>query len=156
MHSQSVALLIAHPAHELLVYRWLECTKPKVHVLTTGAGKSDDSRLSRTRGTLGKLCCPIGEIFGQLDDQSLYGMLLNQKFDPLFDATLRLAQSLIDDQTQAVVGDAAEGMILTHDIWRAMIDSAVWIAKNKTNRPIANLQFAIESNQVYEKQEIAW
>jgi len=43
-----VALIIAHPGHELRVHHWLEKTRPLVFVLTDGSGRTAQSRLHST------------------------------------------------------------------------------------------------------------
>ena len=138
------ALLIAHPAHELLVYAWLETTKPTVHILTRGSSYSQPPRIGRSEQLLSKTGCGIGRIFGEIEDQALYQQLLEGVHHGLIDLTWKLTQALIDDRTEVVVGDAAEGQILAHDIWRAMINAAIDFAQTQTGRQIENLAFAIE------------
>lgn len=139
------ALLIAHPAHELLVYSWLETTKPIVHIMTRGLIRGQPPRIFRSEQLLHKTGCGIGSLFGEIDDSTLYQQLLDGDYCQLIDLTWKLSQSLVDDQIDVVVGDAAEGEILAHDVWRAMINVAIDLAQTRTGKTIQNIEFAIES-----------
>ncbi|MCA9192406.1 MAG: hypothetical protein KDB03_11610 [Planctomycetales bacterium] len=148
-----VALLISHPAHELFVWGWLQRFRPTVYVLTTGSSYGKPSRLARTEALLTELNCGKGDVFGALHDQTLYRDLLEGKTTRLVDIAHRLAQSLVDNRIQTVVGDAAEGEILTHDVWRAMIDTAVQLAQSRVGQEIQNLEFQLER---HEFQSTSW
>ncbi len=139
------ALLIAHPAHELLLYGWMAEAKPTVHCLTTGAAYGKSARIHRTELLLQQTESSLGKIFGRISDQDLYAMLLENRTTPLVDLTWELADALVQDDVQTVVGDAAEGEILVHDVWRGMIDAAVRLASGHYQHLVQNLEFAIET-----------
>lgn len=138
------AFLLAHPGHELLVFGQLERLQPVVHVLTQGASYGCPPRIERSAALFERLGCPQGEVFGAFDDQALYAQLLDGSVRPLLDLAWRLADALVRDDIECVVGDAAEGCILAHDVWRAMIDAAVELAAVHYGRCIENLEFPIE------------
>ena len=52
--SARAALVVAHPSHELRLHGWLEQTRPCVCVLTDGAGRSGEPRLTRTTEVLAR------------------------------------------------------------------------------------------------------
>lgn len=139
-----IALMIAHPAHELLLYGWLVEHRPTTYVLTHGASFGKPPRIGQSQRLLESVGCRLGTVFGEIEDAKLYQQLLDGQFHSLLDITWRLAQGLIDDDISMVVGDAAEGEILAHDVWRAMIDAAVDIAQAETGHTIQNYEFSIE------------
>ena len=49
----AIALMIAHPAHELLLYGWIEQQRPTIHILTTGASPTSPTTCDGTMKTLG-------------------------------------------------------------------------------------------------------
>ncbi|WDI41260.1 hypothetical protein [Bremerella sp. P1] len=139
------ALLIAHPAHELLLYGWMAEAKPTVYCLTTGAAYGQTARIGRTESIIEQTQSSLGKIFGRYDDQALYALLLEGRTAPLVDLTWELADALVEDEVETVVGDAAEGQILVHDVWRAIIDGAVRFAAGHYGHRLLNLEFAIET-----------
>ena len=139
------ALLIAHPAHELLLYGWMAEAKPTVYCLTTGAAYGKAARIQRTEKVIEQTQSSLGKIFGRYNDQALYALLLENKTAPLIDLTWELADTLVETKVETVVGDAAEGEILVHDVWRAIIDNAVRLASGYYHHTLQNLEFAIET-----------
>lgn len=139
------ALLIAHPAHELLLYGWMVEAQPTVYCLTTGAAYGQTPRIQRTEQVIEQTQSSLGKIFGRYEDQTLYTLLLENQTAPLIDLTWELADALVDNQIETVVGDAAEGEILVHDVWRAIIDAAVRLTAGHYRHQLQNLEFAIET-----------
>jgi len=68
--AKKAALVIAHPGHELRVFRWLELTQPQVSVFTDGAGRSGESRLPSTTKLLEQVRAEPGTFYGCLSDRS--------------------------------------------------------------------------------------
>lgn len=136
------ALFVAHPSHELRVHAWLERARPRVHVLTTGAGRGDVPRLPATAALLDGLGIARGSIFGRLSDRALYDAML--RVDTVFVVALarELADDLIRHEITMIVGDAAEGYSTAHDVARYLIDAAVALAAARGRR-IANYEFAV-------------
>ena len=122
------ALVIAHPGHELRVYRWLGLVRPRVFVFTDGSGHSGQSRLHRTTSILQKLGGQPGSIYGRLSDAQIYSAILNRDAALFCKMADELAAELVCHRVQYVVGDAFEGYNPAHDVCRLVINAAIRIA----------------------------
>lgn len=138
------ALVVAHPGHELRVHGWLEQARPTVHVLTDGSGRVGPSRLDATSRLLERCGCHPGAVYGVCSDRALYQALLAHDSDRILELVEQLSEALIEQRIQAVVGDAAEGTIMAHDLWRGVIDAAIERAAQVLGRPIASYDFPID------------
>lgn len=144
-HSQSAraALVVAHPSHELRVHGWLQHTQPYVCVLTDGGGRAGDVRLPQTSQVLDRAGATQGTIFGRLTDLELYAAILNHDVDLFAGIAAELAEILIAEKIDYVVGDAAEGYNVAHDICRIMIGAAVELAQQVHGHQIKNFDFNV-------------
>lgn len=136
-------MVVAHPSHELRVHGWLEQTKPYVCVLTDGAGRSGEPRLSRTTEVLSRCSATPGAIYGRLTDLEVYASILNGDAELFGEIVEELAQAFVDEQIDYVVGDAAEGYSVTHDICRIMIGAAIDLAERAYDHRVANFDFLV-------------
>jgi hypothetical protein len=134
------ALVVAHPGHELRLHGWLARVRPRVHVLTDGSGSHDAPRLASTAGLLAAVGAPAG-LFGALSDRALYAALLDHDHDVFARLAWQIADALVADAVDHVVGDAAEGYNPAHDACRLVVDCAVALAR----RPITRWDFALVS-----------
>jgi hypothetical protein len=137
------ALFIAHPGHELMVHGWLELARPVVFVITDGSGRTNQSRLDSTTRVLEHTGAKRGRIYGHLTDRAAYSSILNHDFNVFTSVAEQLAGELIDNQIDYIAGDAVEGYNPTHDVCRLIINSAVEIAKARSNRNVANFEFPL-------------
>lgn len=135
------ALVVAHPSHELRVHGWLEQAKPYVCVLTDGAGRSGEPRLARTSEVLSRCGATQGAIYGRLTDLQVYAAILNGDAKLFDDLVEELAQVFVAEKIDYVVGDAAEGYSVTHDICRIMIGAAVDLAEREHGHRVASYDF---------------
>lgn len=119
------ALVIAHPGHELRVYNWLSLVHPRVFVLTDGSGHSHKSRLHRTTGILNSLGARPGSIYGRLTDTEIYSAIVGGEVDLFISMAGELAEGLVRDRIEYIVGDAIEGYNPAHDVCRLVINAAV-------------------------------
>lgn len=139
--SARAALVVAHPSHELRVHGWLEQAKPYVCVLTDGAGRSGEPRLPRTTAVVSSCGATQGAIYGRLSDLQVYAAILAGDAKLFEDLVEELAQVFMAEQIEYVVGDAAEGYSVTHDICRIMIGAAINLVEREHGRRIANFDF---------------
>ena len=137
------ALVVAHPSHELRVHGWLEKSRPYVCILTDGRGRSGESRLQNTSDLLARAGATAGAIYGRLSDLEVYEAILNGDAELFAQLVEELAQAFVKEQIEYVVGDAAEGYSVTHDICRVMIDAAIELAESQNSQRIANLDFLL-------------
>lgn len=128
LQNHRAALVIAHPGHELRVYRWASWARPRVFVFTDGSGHSGQSRLHRTTSILQKLGGQPGSIYGRLSDAEIYSAILNRDAALFCKMADELAEELVCHQIHYVVGDAFEGYNPAHDVCRLVINAAIRIA----------------------------
>ena len=142
-NSTRAALVITHPSHELRVHGWLEQTRPYVCVLTDGGGRSGDPRLPRTTELLSRVAATQGTIYGRLTDLEVYSAILNENSELFVELVKELALAFAQEQIEYVVGDAAEGYSVAHDICRIMIGAAVDVAERVHGHRVANFDFLV-------------
>ena len=136
-------LIVAHPGHELRVHGWLEAARPVVYVLTDGSGHSGQSRLDSTTRVLARAYAQPGAFYGRFTDVQLYTAILDKHIEFFVDIAEEVAEALLRDGVDYVVGDAAEGYNPTHDICRAIIDTAVALVNKNRGDPVLNLEFPV-------------
>ena len=136
-------MVVAHPSHELRLHGWLEKARPYVCVLTDGAGRSGVSRLHRTTEVLSNTAARPGAIYGRLTDAQVYSAILAGNAELFAELVEELARAFVEQQIEYVVGDAAEGYNVTHDICRTMIGAAVDVAEQEYGHRIANFDFLV-------------
>ena len=142
-YSARAALVVAHPSHELRLHGWLENAQPYVCVLTDGGGRAGEPRLDRTTEVLLHAGATQGAIYGRLSDLDVYAAILNGDAE-LFTAIVEeLAQEFVNNSIEYVVGDAAEGYSVTHDICRVMIGAAVSVAERRYGHRVENFDFIV-------------
>lgn len=137
------ALVLAHPGHELRVYHWLGLARPLCFVLTDGSGRSGKSRLHSTTEILEQFGARKGCIYGRMTDNAICSAIIRGECDLFIDLTRELAEELVSEQIEYVVGDAIEGYNPVHDLCRSMINAAVEIASRKSNHSILNFEISV-------------
>ncbi|HND54467.1 MAG TPA: hypothetical protein PLV92_18775 [Pirellulaceae bacterium] len=148
-------LVIAHPGHELRVWRWLELVRPEVCVVTDGAGRCGSSRLASTARVLDAAGAKRSSLFGVLTDLRLYQAVLERNVEPFRRLADRLTRVLVERRATCVVGDAAEGQIMAHDLLREVRRSAVRRAESILGWRIDEWEFALESHPHLAPEDVA-
>jgi len=141
----TVAVVVAHPGHELVVYHWMEAHRPIYCCLTDGSGGGATSRLSSTTRLLNAIGASAGPIYGRYPDRQVYQLLLDKRVDVFVDLAMELASALEEAGVDCVAGDAIEGFNPVHDVCRLVIDGAVLIARRRTGREVRNYEFLLDS-----------
>lgn len=137
------ALVVAHPGHELRVYSWALAACPQVFILTDGSGHSGKSRLDSTTKVLEQIGAKAGHIYGRLTDRKIYSAIMGQELNLFIDLAEELAEALLREQIDYVVGDALEGYNPAHDICRLIINAAVEIASCTRGQSIPNFDILL-------------
>lgn len=140
------ALAIAHPGHELRVLGSLFELRPAVYILTDGSGSRGIPRISSTGRLIQEIGGTNGFMFGEHNDRQVYSLVLAKASSFFLRISDQLAEDWIRNDVETVIGDAYEGAIMTHDLWRGIIDRAIRIASNTLGREIENLEFELETN----------
>lgn len=129
------ALVVAHPGHELRLFRWLELAHPTVFVLTDGSGRSGRSRIESTRAVLATAGATAGSIIGPLTDVDVYRAMLDGDVARIARLTRALADALARGGFRSVVSDAVEHYNPTHDL--------CWVMANLAARSIDRYAYAV-------------
>lgn len=138
-------LVIAHPGHELRVFGWLERARPLVFVLTDGSGSRGEARIGSTSAILDQVSARAGPIYGRMSDRAIYAAMLAHDAGCFAALADELAEALLAEGADGVVGDAVEGFNPSHDVCRLLVNAAVRIAARRSGRPIAAFDFPLEA-----------
>lgn len=141
------ALAIAHPGQELRVHGWMQRARPLVLVLTDGSGRNGSPRLTTTERIVLDAGARPGGLFGRIPDRQIYQAVLSSNSQLFLDLAVVVALELVRNQIEVVVGDAAEGTSLTNDLWRGIVNRAVWLASQSLGHPIRNYEFPLGEDQ---------
>jgi len=142
-HLDNVAIVVAHPGHELVVHHYMERCRPLYFCLTEGSGGNGQPRLGSTSDLLRSVGATPGSIYGRFSDREVYRFLLDGNVEIFTALVSELAQSLIDGDIHCVAGDSMEGFNPSHDLCRGLIDSAIAMVESRTGRVLQNLEFAV-------------
>jgi len=137
------ALIVAHPGHQVRIHGWLESVRPRVFILTDGSGRSGRPRLGSTTEYLAELGLRTGTIYGRFTERAIYQAMLRHDVDLFIGLADELAEAIVREQIECVVGDATEGFNSTHDVCRLLINAAVEMATRSNSRRIANFDFPV-------------
>jgi hypothetical protein len=137
------ALVVGHPGHELRVFHWLERAHPEVFVLTDGSGTRGEGRIDSTTDLVHRTGSECGSIYGAFTDLKIYELMLDGKHQEVCRLADQLAENLLRQNIDYVVGDACEGYNPTHDICRMVIGAAVTMAGRRRGFPIGNYDFLL-------------
>lgn len=118
-----VAVVVAHPGHELVVHRWMELHRPIYFCLTEGSGGAGSPRIESTDRLLKRVGAVHGSIYGRFSDKETYQLLLDGRVDVFVALANELAEELAGAGVTCVAGDAMEGFNPVHDICRGLIDA---------------------------------
>jgi hypothetical protein len=149
-----VAIVVAHPGHELVVHHYLERNHPLYCCLTDGSGGKAQSRLESTSRLLQRTGAVTGPIYGRFSDKALYRLLLDGQVEVFVDLVNELAESLTAADIESVAGDAMEGFNPGHDLCRALIDSAVAIIQTRSGRTLRNYEFAVYNDPAADTKDV--
>ena len=140
------ALVIAQPGHELRLFHWLEIARPVVYSLTDGSGRCGKSRIKSTSRVLSRAGATAGSIYGRYSNSRIYQATLDLDFDLFHELIDELADSLVHHEVEIVLGDAAEGECMSHDLWRGARLAAVELAEQRTGRRIIHFEFPVDTH----------
>lgn len=135
-------LLISHPGHELMVHGWLADARPRVMILTDGSGRNGASRIHSSERIIGVANAERGSIWGICSDRELYDRILDGEITFFTALAQRVADEIVATKPSYVAGDAREGINPTHDLCRAVIDTAVRISARQ-GAIVANYAFTL-------------
>jgi AcrR family transcriptional regulator len=141
---RATALIVAHPGHELRVFRWMEEFRPIYCCITEGSGGIGTPRIASTGALLDKVGVTRGPIYGRYSDKEVYQLLLSGNVEAFAQLAIELADFLVSAGVNCVVGDAVEGFNPVHDVCRFLIDGAVERVRRRTGRVLQNYDFVLD------------
>ena len=137
------ALIIAHPGHELRVHHWVERARPATLVLTDGSGRTAQSRLASTTKILAGAGAKPGPIYGRFTDAAIYNAMLAGERDVFLELLEEIANWLVAERIDYIVGDALEGYNTSHEVCRYLVGAACELAQHRSGRAIFNFDFLL-------------
>ncbi len=140
------AVVVAHPGHEIRLFHWLELLHPTVHVLTDGSGRTGRARIASTRRVLESCGARAGAVFSAAPDRAVYDACRRRDVDFFRPLVARLAAALVRDRIECVIGDAAEGQIMAHDLWRGIRIAAMEHAERELGYPLVHYEFPVDGH----------
>ncbi len=143
----SAVLVVAHPGHELTLAGWLARARPTVFVMTDGSGQLGRPRLQSTTKVLRDAGARPGSIYGQRSDRDVYTAMLSRDAGVFVRMAFTLADRLVADAVDYVVGDAGEGYNPTHDVCRIIVGGAVELATRRGGRRIGNYEYVVAGSR---------
>ena len=151
-------LVVAHPGHELRVHGWLELVRPQVWVLTDGSGHGEQGRLASTARLLARAGAARGPLYGRFSDRDAYALMMRGDVAAAGELVTVLADTLLSQRIDYVVGDACEGFNPVHDLCRLVIDAAVVTAARRGGRPVDDFEFALDGGPAWQGsgEELSW
>ena len=120
-----VALVVAHPGHELFAFGWLLRLRPEVFVVTDGSGRDAAPRIEATGRLLETGLGTRASVFGRWTDRDLYEALVEGSFEPFLGLRDELVEAWCREGTRTVICDAYERCYLMHDVVQVIVSSAV-------------------------------
>jgi len=130
---QRAALVVTHPGHELFVHAWMEMARPIVFVFTDGTSPGGPC-LPATAEVIERAGARLGPVFGRWTEAGLRLAILKGDHQRFVAMAAELADDLVREDIDCVVGDGAEGLDLAHDVCRLVIDAAVAHASRQRPR----------------------
>ena len=121
----------------------MELAHPLVCVLTDGSGHIGQSRVASTTRLLAESGARPGSIYGRFKDVEVYAAILDNNAGLFIALAEELAEALVRDAVEYVVGDAIEGYNPIHDLCRSVINTAVKLANRVRPTHIANFDFLV-------------
>jgi hypothetical protein len=140
-----VAVVVAHPGHELAIFHWMEQHRPLYCCLTDGSGRDAAPRLASTDRLLREVGASRGPFCGPFPDREVYRLLLAGRVDVFVALARELADALMGADVDVVAGDAAEGFNPVHDVCRFVLDGAVAEVRRRTGRVLRNYDFVLDA-----------
>jgi hypothetical protein len=122
--SPNSLLFVAHPGHELMIHGWLARAKPRVCVLTDGAGADGKPRIDFTETLLRDAGATPGRIFGRFTDLESYTWFFDRSVDVIDALVNEVAEEIASHRIELVVADAMEGSNPVHDLSRMIVGAA--------------------------------
>lgn len=141
-----VALIVAHPGHELRLFHWLHVTHPLVSVLTDGSGNTGASRIDSTTHILRAAGARPGPVYAAMSDHRAYQAILAEDVEFFHAQFELLADSLVAGEIDDVVFDAAEGFNPMHDMCHLGAAAAARLAAARRQLPVRAWDFPLEGH----------
>lgn len=142
--NRRAALVIAHPAHEVRILRWLSLVRPHVYILTQGSRSGADStrraaseRLIETHGAT------VEKDWAGAWDRDLYDMLLDGNYAPLLEWADQLTDDFIAREVDLVVSDSWQHYNVAHELTYVIAALAVQRTREALGREVTLITYPV-------------
>jgi hypothetical protein len=120
----NAGMIFAHPGHELLVVGLMQRYRPHILFLTRADSAGDDEREALAIQGLEKLGLSERATFLHVREHDLYRWLFERDANAIMDLRRQVLDWLERVRPTRIFGDAFEVSNVTHDLGRAVLDSA--------------------------------
>jgi LmbE family N-acetylglucosaminyl deacetylase len=125
MNARAVAMVFAHPAHEILVAGLMQRYRPHILFVTRSDSGGESGREDLARRGLERLGLGDRATFLGVSETESYCWAHRHEASPYLDVKLRIEDWLRRVRPTAVLGDAFELSNFHHDLTRALLDAAL-------------------------------
>jgi hypothetical protein len=144
------ALIIAHPGHEILLYHWLECARPRVFMLTDGSGGEAKPRVGHSQHLIEQAGATCGRVFGAHPDRTWYRAILEGDHWPFLDALNRVEEECVAAGLRKLVCDPVELFNPLHDLANAFAHALAGRLRGRCGEPVEVRTYPIEDSPRFE------
>ena len=138
------ALVVAHPAHEVRILRWLSLVRPHVYILTQGSRSGADStRRAASERLIEAHGATVAKDWAGAWDRDLYDMLLDGKYGALLDWADQLTEDFIAREIDLVVADSWQLYNVAHEITYVIAALAAQRAREALGREVALVTYPV-------------
>jgi hypothetical protein len=139
-----VALVAAHPGHELRLSTWVAQTRPLLFIITKGARSGgSEVRIQASRALALHLGAVPGDPFGAAFDRQIYQWILDRNIDVFSRMVDRLRDAFVEQKVGCVVMDAWQNYNPVHDLTHLLARVAAVEASKQLQRPILRLDYPV-------------
>ncbi|MBL8545991.1 MAG: hypothetical protein JNL81_05970 [Hyphomonadaceae bacterium] len=138
------ALVIAHPAHEIRILRWLSLVRPHVYILTQGSRSgADNTRRAASERLIEAHGASVAKAWAGAWDRDLYDMLLDGRYHDLLSWVDQLTADFIAREVDLVVADSWQRYNVAHDLAYVITALAAQRAREALGREVVLVTYPV-------------
>lgn len=128
-------LLVAHPGHELLLWKWLGEQKPHAAVLTDGSGTAGSARIQHTESVLREAGATwLSQIVAPVPDRTVYSALMTGTHGLFTQWRDQLVRHVVAHDIERIVADQSEGFNASHELCHLLASAVAEFASREGRR----------------------
>jgi hypothetical protein len=139
-----VALVAAHPGHELRLSTWVAQVRPLLFIIAKGARSGQSEvRIQASRALAVQLGAVPVDPFGAAFDRQIYQWILDRNIDVFSRMVDKLRDAFVEQEVGCVVMDAWQNYNPVHDLTHLLARVAAVEASKRLQRPIVRLDYPV-------------